>query len=77
MQWLVKTKMELDSHVDTCVLDDHCLLVHDHNRPVNVFGYDPKVVSKHAHIVDATIEVFILLINQAIVLSPQVSGTCS
>ena len=51
----VKTKIELDSHADTFVVGDHCLVVHYHNRPVNIFGYDPKVVSKHAHIVDATV----------------------
>ena len=41
---------------------------------MNVFGYDPKAGSKHAHIVNATVadmepetgHVVILLINQAI-----------
>ena len=48
--------------------------LHDHNRPVNVFGYDPKVGLKHACIVNAAVaytepetgQVVILLINQAI-----------
>ena len=52
---VVKTKVELDSHADTCILCDHCLVVHDHTRPVNVFGYDPKAESKHACIVNTTI----------------------
>ena len=37
-----KTKLELGSHADTCVLGDNCLVIHDHNRPVNVYSYDPK-----------------------------------
>ena len=68
---VVKTKLELDSHADTCVVGDHCLIVHDHNRPVNVYRYDPKVGSKHVCIVDAAVaytepktgQVVILLLN--------------
>ena len=29
---VVKPKIELDSHADTCVVGDHCVIVHDHNR---------------------------------------------
>ena len=73
---VIKTKIELDSHADTCVVGDHCLVVHDHHRPVNVFGYNPKVASMHAFIVHATIaytepktgQVVILSINQGIVM---------
>ena len=51
-----------------------CLVAHDHNKPVNIFGYDPKAGSKHALIVDSIIaydepktgQVFILFIFQAI-----------
>ena len=42
---VVKAKIELYSHADTCVVGDYCLIVYDHNRPVNVFGYDPKADS--------------------------------
>ena len=49
------TKIELDPNADTCVLGDHCLVVHDHNRSVNVFEYNPKVGSKHTCIVDASV----------------------
>ena len=34
---VVKTKIELDSNRDTFVVDDQCLVIHDHNRPVNVY----------------------------------------
>ena len=51
----VKTKIELDSHEETCVVGYQCLIIHDHNRPVNVNGYDPKVVLKHAHVVGASV----------------------
>ena len=39
---VVKTKIELDSHADTCVVGDDCLVVHEQNRPLNTFEYDPK-----------------------------------
>ena len=52
---VVKTKIELHSHADTCVVGDHCLIVHGHNRPVNIYGYSTKAGSKHALVVDATV----------------------
>ena len=56
---VVKTKIELDSNTDTCVLG-------------HLFGYDPKQWSNHTYIVDATVvydepkmgQEFILLIHQ-------------
>ena len=71
---VVKTKIELDSDADKCVVGDHFLVVHGHNRAVNVFGYNTKAGSKHACIVNAVVaytepktgQVVILLINQAI-----------
>ena len=75
---VVETKIELDTHAGTCVVGEHCLIVHDHNRPVNVYGYvygyNPKAGSKDACIVDAAVayavpetgQVVILSINQAI-----------
>ena len=70
-QSLVKTKIELDSHAYTHFVVDHCLIVHDHNRPVNVFGYDPRMALKNACIGDAfvaftepeTCKLVIFLIN--------------
>ena len=47
---VVKPKKELDSNADTSVLGNHWLVVHDHNRQVNVYRYDPKAGLKHAHI---------------------------
>ena len=57
-----------------CVLGDKGLVIHDHNRPVNVYSYDPKDGHKSAKTVDATVgyqdpqsgQRFILMINQAI-----------
>ena len=37
-----KPKLELDSHADKCFVGDNCLVIHDNNRLVNVYGYDPK-----------------------------------
>ena len=50
------------------------LVIHHHNRPVNIYSYDPKDSHKSAKTVDATIgyqdpqsgQKFILMINQAI-----------
>ena len=78
---VVEMKIELDSHADTCVTGDHCLVVNNYNRPVKVFGHDWKAGSRHAHLVNATIaytepgigQVVILLINHAIYEGPQSS----
>ena len=40
-----KPKVELDSHADMCVVADNCLVIHDHNKLVYVYSYDPK----HGH----------------------------
>ena len=56
------------------IVGDHCLVVHNHNRQVNVFEYDPKTWSRHSCLVNAAIaytepetgQVVILLINQAL-----------
>ena len=50
-----KPKVELESHADTCVVGDDCLVIYDHNRPVNVYSYDPKVDHRSAKAVDATV----------------------
>ena len=71
---VVETKIELDLHADTCVVGDHYLIVHDHNRPVNVYGYNSKAGLKHTCIVNATVaytvpetgHIVTLLINQVI-----------
>ena len=39
---VTETKIEFYSHADTCVIDVKCLVVHDNNKSVNVFGFDPK-----------------------------------
>ena len=51
----VETKIELDSHADTCVVGEQCLVIHDDNGPVNIYGYYLKSGSKQAFIVNATI----------------------
>ena len=50
-----KPKVELDSHADTCVVGDNCLVIHDHNRPVNVSSYDPKDGQRNTNTDDATV----------------------
>ena len=69
-----KRKVELDSHVDMCVVGNNCFVIHDHDRPVNVYSYDSKDGHKSAKTVDAAVgyqdpqsgQKFILVINQAI-----------
>ena len=68
-----KSKVELDSHVDICVLGDKCLVFHDHNRPVNVYSYDPKDDHRIAKTVYFVVgyqdpqsgQKFILILNKA------------
>ena len=60
--------------MQTHEVGDHCLIIHDHNRPVNVFRYNPTVGLKHACIVDDTViynqletgQIVPLLIHQVI-----------
>ena len=58
LQWLASSepKVELDSHVDTCVVDDNCLVIHDHNRPANIYSYDPKDCYRSVKTVNATVD---------------------
>ena len=52
-----KPKIELDSHEDTCVVGDNCLVIHDHNRPVNVYSHDPKDDHRSTKTVDAAVAI--------------------
>ena len=40
---------------DMCVVGGNCLVIHDHNRPVNVYSYDPKDGHRSAKTNDATV----------------------
>ena len=67
---------DLDSHLDTCVIGQNVLIVHDFNRLVNAVGYDPLKGSIHpncqtvsvavAYYCPMTGEVFIIEVHQAI-----------
>ena len=69
-----KPKAELVSHTDMCVVGDNCLVIHNHNRPVNVYSYNPKDGHRCSKTVNAAVgyqdpqsgQKFILMINQAI-----------
>ena len=69
-----ETRAELDSHADTCVVGKAALVIHDHNRPVQVTGYNESHGAKTYKTVDAVIgyddpttgEVRMILVNQAI-----------
>ena len=50
-----KPKVELESHAEMCVVGDNCFVIHDHNRPVNVYSHDPKDGQRSAKIVDAAV----------------------
>ena len=57
-----------------CVVGDNCVVLHDHNKPGNLYSYHPKDGQGSAKTVDAAVEYqdqksgqkFILMINQAI-----------
>ena len=60
--------------MDTCVDGDIGSIIHDHDRPVDVYCYYPKDCSRSAKTVDTTVgyqgpqigQRYILMINQAI-----------
>ena len=68
------SRVELDSHADTCVIGKNAMIIYDHRRRVSVTGYDPKAGSNLYRIVSAAVayddphsgETSILIINQAI-----------
>ena len=49
-----KPKAELDSHADTYVVGDNYLVIHGHNKPVNLYSYNPNGDHRSAKMVDAT-----------------------
>ena len=73
------SKVEFDSHADTCVGSNNSLVIHDHDRPVNVYSYDPKHGHRSTKTVDAAVgyqdpqsgQKPILMINQAICIDGQ------
>ena len=74
-------KVELDSHADICVVGNNCLVIHDLNRPVNVYSYDPKDGHRSTKTVNTAVgyqdpqrgQKFILMINQAILIDDLVN----
>ena len=68
-----KPKVELISLADMFVVGDHYLVIHDHNKPLNLYRYNPKDGHKSAKTVDAAVgyqdpqsgKKVILMINQA------------
>ena len=36
---VIKAKIVLESYVETYVVGDQGLVIHDHNRPLNIFGF--------------------------------------
>ena len=70
----VLPRAELDTHADTCVIGKHALIITDHNKPVEVSGYDPKAGHQTFQTVSAAIafddpdtgQVQILIVHQAI-----------
>ena len=69
-----KSNIELDSHADTCVVGDNCIVIHDHNSPGYINSYDPKDGHRRAKIADVTLgyqdphsgQIFFLMIHQAV-----------
>ena len=67
-------RIELDSHADNCVVGSNVLIIHDHERLVDVYGYNQKVGNKNARTIDAAVayddpnsgQTSIILINQVI-----------
>ena len=62
-----------EASADMYVVDDACLVIYDHNKPVNVYSYDQKDSHGGAKTVNAaggydnphSAQICILIINQA------------
>ena len=58
----------------TCVIGDNCLVIHNHNRPLIIYSYDPKDSHRCAKTGNSTVgywhsqsgQKYILIIHQAI-----------
>ena len=50
-----KCKLQLDSHTDTSVADDSCLIVCDHGWSVDAYSYDERDEHKHVMTVDTAV----------------------
>ena len=50
-----KPKVGFNSHADTCIVSDNCLVIHNHSRPVNVYNDGPKADHRSVKKVDATV----------------------
>ena len=61
-----KLKIELDAHADTCVVGDNCLVIHDHNRSVNVYSYNAKDGHRSAQTFDATVGIKIHRVDRSL-----------
>jgi hypothetical protein len=69
-----ETTLELDSHVNTCVLGHDALIILDYDRPVSIVGYDESLGSKTYQTVSGIVayddpqtgRMLHLIINQAI-----------
>ena len=71
---VVEGTTDIDNHADTCVVGSNALILHVHNRPVHVTGYDDTLESKVYETVSAALayddpktgNTAILVVNQAI-----------
>ena len=71
---IYENTLELDSHADTCVLGRDCLIILDHNRPVQVHTFDPSLGSQTFQTISGVLEYqhpitgtkYHLVVNQAI-----------
>ena len=69
-------QVELDSHAEQCCVSDKCaLIIHDHERPQMVYGYDGGRGKEHqtvdavvAYIDPSTGDKWMLIINQALLV---------
>ena len=55
--------------MQTHVVGDQFLVIHDHNIPVNAVGCDFKAQSKHAYVLDAPVAYEVPKTGQAFILS--------
>ena len=80
-----ETRTDLDSHADTCVVSEEtALVIHDFDKPVEVYGYDHKVGHNRAKTVSAVIaydhpatgDTYYLILHQALLLPVPTNLLC-
>ncbi len=63
-----KISVELDSHVDTCVVGSNVLIIHDHECFVDIYGFGEEIWHLNACAMDAAIRFKDLMMQSTVII---------